>query len=164
MRWGVWGCSTVIIAVVALMMVVAAIAYLELSEPDSPFPARLAEAAQQADADSPVLVLTLFDEPVDTLHLFAPGEPTTANAVQECLGFVWDKTELIAGHLNEGMPGAFIAVADGAVVDYGWHLVGAVPLRFTDWPCTITAADDGFVVSTENGVFEMTRAPAAAPD
>ena len=91
-------------------------------------------------------------------------DPTTAMAVQECLGFAWDKAELIAGHLNEGMPGAFIAVADGAVVDYGWHLVGAVPLHVANWPCGITAADDAFVVSTEDGVISLDRAPAAAPD
>lgn len=146
---------------VLLVAVVAVIAYLDYAEPDSAFPDRLAAAAASAGPDSEIALLPLAGADADTLHLFAPGA-TTAAAIETCLGFAWDKAELLAGHLADGMPGAFVVVADGAVTDYGWHLVRATPLRFTDWPCVVTPGSDRFVVSDEAGV-RVLRPAAAGP-
>ncbi|MGF1627652.1 MAG: hypothetical protein ACFCVH_22460 [Alphaproteobacteria bacterium] len=160
LRWGLYGCSALIVAVVALVAVIATLAYLDLGEPESAFPGRLAEAATAAEAGDMVYLLPLAGEAADSLHLFAPGA-TTAAAIDACLGFAWDKSALIAGHLSDGMPGAFVVLADGAAVDYGWHLVGDTPIRFTEWPCAVTPADDGFVVSIDDRVLLLTPAPDA---
>lgn len=157
LRWGVNGCATLIIAIVVLMVVVASVAYLELSEPESAFPDRLAAAALTAGDGGRITLLALSEVPAESVHLFPPGE-TTAAAIEACLPVPWDNADLLAGHLTAGMPGGFVVVADGAVVDYGWHLVGGVPLRFADWPCTITAADDGFVVTVDGEMLTLTRA------
>ena len=159
LRWGLYGCSSLLIAIVVLMAVVAIIAYLDFSEPESAFPDRLAEAAQgTAGEGGRIALMPLAGGEAESVHLFAPG-PTTAAAIDACLGFAWDKSELLAGHLADGMPGAFAIVAEGEVVDYGWHLVRNTPLRFTDWPCAVTPGDDGFVVTRDAGVLVMSRAP-----
>lgn len=163
LRWGVNGCATLIIAIVVLMVVVAAIAYMELSEPESPFPDRLAAAALTAGDGGRIDLLALTEGPADSLHLFPPGE-TAPGTIQACLPVPWDNADLLASHLTAGMPGGFVVVADGAVVDYGWHLVDSMPLRFADWPCTITAADDGFVVTVDGEMLTLTRASETSPD
>jgi hypothetical protein len=162
LRWGLYGCSALLIAIVVLMAAVAIITYLDFGEPDSAFPDRLAEAAQGAAGTAGeggrIDLLPLAGGGAESVHLFAPGA-TTAAAVDACLGFAWDKSALVAGHLTDGMPGAFAIVAEGEVVDYGWHLVRDAPLRFTDWPCAVTPGDDGFVVTRDAGVLVLSRAP-----
>jgi hypothetical protein len=163
LRWGLYGCSTLLIALVVLMAVIAVVAYLDYTEPESAFPDRLAMAASAAaDGDGTVALLPLAGEGTDSVHLFAPGA-TTALDVERCLGFAWDKAELVAGHLTGGMPGAFIVVADGAVSDYGWHLVRGTPLRFAAWPCRVTAENDGFAVTREADVLVLAPAHASEP-
>jgi hypothetical protein len=162
LRWGLYGCSTLLIGLVVLMAVVATIAYVDYSEPESTFPDSLAAAAAAAGGGGEVALLPLAAEGADAVHLFAPGA-TTAAAIDACLGFAWDKSELIAGHLTDGMPGAFVVVGDGEVLDYGWHLLRATPLRLTDWPCGVTAGDDGFAVASDAGVLVLSRAPDGAP-
>ena len=153
LRWGLWGCTTILIVVVALMVVVASIAYIRLGEPDSDFPERLAAAAEAAGDGGMVDLGVAILGPWDAAHLFAPG--TDAAAIEACLGFAWDKTELVADHLTADAPGAFVVVKGGEVADYGWHLGG---IGFTDWPCGLTPGDETFAVALADDALLLTRA------
>jgi len=156
LRWGLWGCTTILIALVALMVVVASIAYLQFGEPDSALPERLAEAARAAGDGGEVDLGTAVLGPWDAAHLFAPG--TGAAAIEACLGFAWDKAALVADHLATDAPGAFVIVKGGAVADYGWHLDG---IAFADWTCGLTPPGATFAVTLDGDVVRLTRTGGA---
>ena len=159
LRWGLWGCTTILIALVALMVVVASIAYLDYSEPDSAFPGRLAEAAGAAGEGGTVDLAVVIEGDWDSAHLFA--RDTDAAAITACLGFAWDKAELVADHLARDAPGAFAVVTDGEVIDYGWHLGG---VSFADWPCGLTPANAAFTVTREGDSILLRHRPSGGDE
>ena len=159
LSWGVWGCSSLIIALVLLVAVVAGIAYVELGEPDSAFPTLLAEAIRAAGDGGTVELSVYADHPWDRISLFPHGEITPA-AVDQCIGFAWDNAALIAGHLAGGGSGGFVLTSDGVVVDYGWHLVNVQAMTFTEWPCALERERAVFAIRMDADVAHLTVAPS----
>ena len=158
MRWGVWGCSSLIIALVVLMAVVAGIAYVELGEPDSELPLELARAASDAADGDVIDIAQLSTHDFDTLSLIVHG-PITPDRVNQCLGLVWDKAELMAGHLAGAGTAGFALVDDGEVVDYGWNLIITPSLTFSEWPCAIDRVRARFVVRHEADITTLSPIP-----
>ena len=150
LRWGLWGCTTILIALVALMVVVASVAYVDFGEPDSGVADRLAAAARMAGDGGTINLADAIEGSWDEAHLFAPG--ADAGAVEACLGFAWDKAALVADHLAADAPGAFVVVADGAVAVYGWTLAG---IAFADWPCGLTPTHATFTVSLDEDALRL---------
>ncbi|MEZ5666259.1 MAG: hypothetical protein R3F55_02265 [Alphaproteobacteria bacterium] len=163
LRYGLWGCSTLIIALVVLVAVVASVAYLEYSEPDSDFPRRLADAVAAAGEGGTVDLAALSDTAWQQVSLLPHGETAPA-AIDACLGFAWDKSELVAGHLAGAGSHAFVLAADGEALDYGWHLIAGQPLAFDPWPCALARADARFAVHIDGGVARLSPLQAQPTD
>ncbi len=156
-KW-VIGCTAVLAVLVLVFVVLAIFIYVDYGEPESAFPARLAATIEAArGADGTFALGDAIEGDWDEVHLFAPGLAEGAGHIEACLGFAWDQAALIAGHLDDGAPGGFAIVADGAVVDYGWHLVGATPFEMDDWPCGIAPGSDSFRVDSAGAVPRLVR-------